>query len=367
MKYFYCLWVVFFSIQLTAQNKKTTDGLNEFEASYFYGTILEHNPDIGHLITQHPHGFVLSYNRKTYGFKEWSRRYNYPDHGFSFIYQNLENYYLGESYSLYAHLSFYFLNRHLMARIGQGLAYNTKPYNPETNYINNAYGTSILSSTMLMANYKQQNIFHGLGIQAGITLVHYSNANVKAPNNSTNSFTFNIGMNYLLDNERQPRYIPQGPKEKFSEPIHYNFVLRSGVNASDVIGMGQYPFLTVAGYADKRINKKSTLQVGAEVFFSPMLKELIHYRSIAYPSDGLSGHESSTRVGLFVGHLLTFNKISFVANLGYYVYYPYDFEGRIYNRLGIQRDFGEHFFGVVSVHSHGAKAEAASLSIGYRL
>ena len=59
--------------------------------------------------------------------------------------------------------------------------------------------------------------------------------------------------------------------------------------------------------------------------------------------------------------------MSFISQLGYYAYYPYDFEGRVYNRLGLQREFGKHIFAGVSVHSHGAKAEAAEFSIGYRL
>ena len=52
------------------------------DANFFYGTILEHNPDMSHLITDHPTGLILSYNKKTYGFKDWESRYNYPDWGF---------------------------------------------------------------------------------------------------------------------------------------------------------------------------------------------------------------------------------------------------------------------------------------------
>ena len=55
------------------------------DANLFYGTILQHNPDISHLITAHPTGVILAYNRKTYGYKDWEARYNYPDWGFSGI------------------------------------------------------------------------------------------------------------------------------------------------------------------------------------------------------------------------------------------------------------------------------------------
>ena len=63
----------------------------DVDIQYFYGNILEHSKDIAHLITEHPKGVILSYNRKTYGLNEWERRYNYPDWGFSFMYQDFGN------------------------------------------------------------------------------------------------------------------------------------------------------------------------------------------------------------------------------------------------------------------------------------
>ncbi|WP_411767429.1 acyloxyacyl hydrolase [Winogradskyella sp. A3E31] len=338
-----------------------------FDFSPFYGTIMEHNPDISHLITDHPTGFIFSYNRKTYGFNEWERRYNYPDWGFSMTYQDMKNEYLGENIGLYSHFNFYFLNRSLMFRIGQGIAYTSNPYDKYDNYINNAYGSSLLSSTYIMFNYTKENIFKGFGLQAGMTIIHYSNANVKAPNNSTNTFAFSIGANYVLDAEEFPDYIPEGERTKYSEPIKYNVVFRSGVNESDIVGSGRFPFYTFSAFADKRINHKSTLLAGTELFVAQFLKEYVKHQSIAFPESGITADQDYKRLGLFVGHELRFNKVAFITHLGYYVYYPVDFEGRLYNRLGLKRYFSDKIFGVVNVHSHGAKAEAVEFGIGLRL
>lgn len=345
------------------------DGKKSFEidASLFHGTVMEHNPDIAHLITDHPTGLILSFNKKTYGFKDWESRYNYPDWGFSYTYQDMKNYYLGENHGFYAHFNFYFLKRSLMFRIGQGIAYATKPYDKYENYINNAYGSDLLSSTYLQFNYKKENLFEGFGVQAGVSIIHYSNANVKAPNNSTNTFAFNIGANYLFDHENKPEYIASTEEKKFSEPIKYNFVFRSGVNESDINGMGQFPFYVFSGYADKRLNRKSAIQVGTDVFLAEFLKELIYYYSVAFPEFDVQGDEDWKRVGIFVGHELFINKTSFITQLGYYVYYPYDFEGRVYNRIGLQRYFGDKIFAAVTVKAHGAKAEAVEFGIGVRL
>ena len=352
-----------FYVTFSQENKN----ISTFDANFFYGSILEHNPDIAHLITDHPTGFILSYNRKTFGFKSWESRYNYPDWGFSLIHQDMKNQYLGENYSAYAHLNFYFFKRNLMFRIGQGLAFTTKPYDKVENFKNNAYGSHIMSTTFIMLNYKKENIFKGFGLQGGISIVHYSNANVKAPNTSTNTFAFNIGANYVLDDQEQPEYIPLTEDNKFTEKVKYNIVFRTGVNESDVIGTGQFPFYILSGYADKRLNRKSTIQLGADVFFSRFLKELIYYYSVAFPEFNVTGNEDWKRIGIFVGHELFVSKFSLLTQLGYYVYYPFDFEGRVYNRIGIKRYFGDKFFGAITLKSHGAKAEAVEFGIGVRL
>ena len=335
--------------------------------SPFYGTILEHNPDIAHLITEHPTGFILSYNRKTYGFNEWERRYNYPDWGFSLSYQDMKNQYLGENIGVYGHFNFYFLKRSLFFRIGQGIAYANKPYDKENNYINNAYGSHLLSSTYLKFGYITENLFQGLGVNAGFTIVHYSNANVRAPNNSTNTFAFSAGLNYLFDANDFPDYIPAGERSKYSERFKYNFVFRSGINESDINGSGQFPFYVFTAFVDKRINHKSTFLAGTELFVSYFLKEYIKHQSIAFPENNIESGSDFKRVGIFVGHELRFNKIAFITHLGYYVYWPVEFENRLYNRLGIKRYFSDTIFGVVNVHSHGAKAEAVEFGVGIRL
>lgn len=358
-----CVLILAVSLSFSQEDKN----IPTLEANYFYGTILEHNPDIAHLITNHPTGFILSYNKKTYGFNAWESRYNYPDWGFSFIYQDLKNQYLGENYSLYAHYNFYFFKRNLMFRIGQGLAYASNPYDKVKNFRNNAYGSDILSTTYVMFNYKKEAIFKGFGLQAGVSIIHYSNANFRAPNNSTNTFAFNVGANYMLDYDKQPDYIPSTEDRKFTEKIKYNVVFRSGINESDIVDSGQYPFYIVSAYADKRLNRKSAVQVGADVFVSKFLKELIYFYSVAYPERNIDADTDYKRVGIFVGHELFINKMSFITQLGYYVYYPYDFEGRVYNRIGLKRYFGDKYFGAITLKSHGAKAEAVEFGVGVRL
>jgi hypothetical protein len=337
------------------------------DASNFYGSIILHNPDISHLITEHPMGVILAWNRKTFGEEAWEAAYNYPDLGFSFIYQDFKSETLGENFSLYAHYNFYFLRRNLQLRLGQGIAYNTNPYDKENNFRNNAFGSHLLSTTYLMLNYHHERLVDRLGFKAGISVVHYSNANVKAPNTSTNTFAFNAGLVYNLDGVGELPYRDFQSEEPAAQPPHVNLVFRFGLNESDVVNSGQYPFYIVSAYADKRLGRISAVQLGADMFFSNFLKELIAFQSTSFPELQVEPGTDYKRVGLFAGHELYIGKMSIVTQLGYYLYYPFDFEGRMYNRVGLKRYLGDHWFAAVTLKSHGAKAEAVEFGLGVRL
>jgi len=103
------------------------------------------------------------------------------------------------------------------------------------------------------------------------------------------------------------------------------------------------------------------------VFFSNFLKELIRFQATSFPELNVDPDTDFKRVGVFIGHELFINKLSVLTQLGYYVYYPFDFEGRVYNRIGLKRYFGKKLFGSVSLRSHGAAAEAVEFGIGVRI
>ncbi len=356
------LFIIFgFSQEDKKRNKYVLD------VSQFNGSILLHNPDISHLITEHPAGFILGFNRKRFGHQDWEADYGYPDSGFTFVYQDMRNPTLGEHFGLYAHYNFYFFKRKLQFRIGQGIAYNTNPYDKNTNFRNNAYGSHLLSSTMAMINFHKENLVAGFGIKAGLSLIHYSNANFKAPNTSTNTAAFNFGLTYDLDKDLNYEFKKPGKRAKSLEPIHYNIALRGGINESDVVNSGRYGFWIISAYADKRLGRKSALQLGTDLFFSNFLKELIRFQAISFPEMNIAANTDFKRVGVFLGHELFINKLSLITQLGYYVYYPFDFEGRVYNRIGLKRYFGDKVFGAVTLKSHAAAAEAVEFGIGIRL
>ncbi len=337
------------------------------DANYFYGNIIPHNKTIKHLITGHPDGVLLSFNSRTFGQKEWHQAYNFPDVGFSLHYEDLKNSSLGEMYGLYGHYNFYFLNRTLQLRIAQGLAYNTNPYDRETNFRNYAYGMHLMPSTYFLLNYDKLAIWNGLGVKAGLLFVHHSNANIKAPNTSTNTFAINAGVSYSFGEKQERITTIKDSVFNYSERIKYNIVFRGGVNESDVIGSRQYGYYAVSAYADKRIGRYSAFQLGGDFFWPKYLKEYIAYKSVSYPEENIKAGTDYRKAGVFAGYELFINRFSAEAQAGAYVYAPFKEPGTLYQRVGLKYYAYKNIFAAMTLKTHGAKAEVLEFGVGIRL
>lgn len=357
-----CILFLFLHTALLAQQKPVYN----FEASYFYGNIIPHRETIQHLITNHPTGFILSLNRKTFGEKEWQRAFNFPDYGLSFHYQDMHNETLGELYGLYAHYNFYFFNRNLQLRLGQGIAYNTNPYDRQTNFRNYAYSTHLMPSTYFMLNFNRQNIWQALGVQAGLAFIHHSNASMKLPNTSTNTFALNAGLNYTFGKEQQQAYTIITDSTDYAEPVKFNVVFRGGYNESGVIGIGGKPYYAASVYADKRISRKSAFELGADVFWSQSLKQYIEYKAIAYPEENIDADTDYRKVGVFGGYELLINNLSAEVQAGAYVYAPFKDQGSFYQRIGLKYYICKELFTGISLKTHAAKAEVMEVNVGIR-
>lgn len=347
---------------LFAQDYKDT---NAIEVNVMSGNVLPHTPDMYHL-QSHPDALMLSFSRQTHGTKEWHSAYNFPDYGGYFLYQNFNLPALGESYALGMHYNFYFLNRSIQLKLAQGFAYVTNPYDKYDNSKNKAFGTSILDNTNIGLTYQKSNIFKGFGLNAGVMFCHYSNGRTKSPNSGINTYLLNLGVNYDFDGKSQNKDSIVD-KKSFRERIKYNIVFRSGVNESPVINSGQYPFYHIGFYADKRFGRKSALQLGTELFLTQSFKDYIKYKSNAYPELQIDPNTDYKRVGLFVGHELFVNRFSIEAQLGYYIYDPFQNEISIYDRVGMKYYISKKVFAGFTIKTHLFLAEALEFGVGVRL
>lgn len=358
-------FILLISFSSFAQQKDTYS----VEVSFLRGNVLPHSEDMYHLINGHPEAVMVSLLNRTHGSEEWQKDYNFPDYGGYFLYQNFNSGPLGECYAAGAFYNFYFLNRHLQLRLGEGVAVTTNPYKKADNSKNKAFGTRILDNTNIGLSYDNQNLFKNIGFNAGILFTHYSNGRVKSPNSGINTYLLSLGLNYNFDEERKIKNdtARTEPKKNYRSPIHFNAVFRSGVNESPVIRSGQYPFYHIGFYADKRLTRKSSLQFGTELFLTNSFKQYIKYYAVAYPEFNTDPNTDYKRVGIFFGHELHINRISLEAQLGYYVYQPFKKDTAIYDRVGMKYYVTDRVFAGFTIKTHMFLAEALEFGVGVRL
>ena len=209
-------------------------------------------------------------------------------------------------------------------------------------------------------------MIENVGLTAGFTFIHASNSNVKSPNSGMNVWAATVGLNYDLDpNSAQATFIPSTESMYFKEPIKFNIAYRMGINESGIIGSGVKPFYVLSAYADKRLNRKSAVQLGTDIYISTILKDFYDL-NLTIPHTNLKETSDFTRVGIFVGHELFINKISVESQIGFYAKYPYEYRGRVYETLGLKRYINNKWFASLRLKAHAADAETFEVGGGIR-
>ncbi|MEQ8927811.1 MAG: acyloxyacyl hydrolase [Fulvivirga sp.] len=359
------LFILFILITGFNTFSQSEEGVNKsigFEA--FRGFIYEHKPQISHLITDHPMGFRIVYNRKSHGDEVWQQRYNFPDRGLTFIYMDYRDDRLGKTLALLPHFNLYLRGKReaksqFQFKAGFGAGYTTEKYNKVDNNQNNVISTDLTGAVLFQFGHEYQ-LSERLSLNSSLSVTHFSNGAIKKPNSGINIFAANVGLHYMFDYRKKSFNYMEEPKLA-SRPIGYSVILIGGGHESLKIGSGTKPFFVLTGIVDKKINHKSRFGAGLELFYSESLKEEIKYDENVDPDTDFK------RVGLVLSHEMMVNEFSIMTQAGYYIYDPYKAFQPVYVRLKLRRYFGDHIFGSIGVKSHAAKAEAMEFAIGYRI
>ncbi|SFS46273.1 acyloxyacyl hydrolase [Lutibacter maritimus] len=365
-KYFILLFfTVLASIQLFSQNNQQI--FNSFQTDFFIGKPIEHDKKLNHAIQGNSFGILVSWNKIATNSSTFNKLYNYPEKGFSFVYQDFNSTILGEAFGVYRHYTYNLIpknNHPLKLTTGFGLGYLTKKYNAITNPENLAIGSNLNVSAYIKLQYFQFLVQNKLSINTGLSLLHFSNVSIKNPNLGINTVSLHIGVNYKFGDEKN---IPKKDIDTIEinpKPINYNLVLRGGFNESLIIDSGIYPFYTLSFYANKQLNNYSALTAGVDFFDSKFLKDHIEY--INTTENKLYNKNDYRRAGIFVGHELTQNKFSFISQIGYTFYTHYTYVSKVYERFGFKHQLNNHLFSEISLKVNLFRAEALEFGIGYK-
>ncbi len=365
-KYFLVFIILLLTVPVFSQNETTTISDN-IQIDFFYGKLIEHDKKLKNAIQGNPFGFIVSWNYKNTSPTKFNTAYNYPERGYSFLYENFNSTILGEVYGGYRHFSYnLILNKKNKLKLATafGIGYATKKYNKITNNQNYAIGSHLLASAYLKLQYLKLFKKNNISINSSLSLIHFSNIGFKNPNLGINTVALNIGVKYDIDNTKRVSIEKEVAKNKIDSKIAYNVLLRSGFNESLVIDSGLFPFYTFTFYGSKELNNYSTITGGIDFFDSKFLKEHIKYIN---ENEGRNYNKNDYyRAGIFIGHELTQNNFAFVSQLGYTFYSQYPYVSDIYERFGLKYKLSEHFFSELTMKVNLFRAESLEFGLGYK-
>lgn len=360
--------IICFTWQLQAQTSWLTLKATQ-------GELIVHKDAMSHLANYPISGFRLSFEKTSLHKTNWMSRYNYPNYGVVYSYQDMGSPALGTVHSLSGFYKFFFLKRRLYLTSGVGLGYTTNPFDAETNPKNIAYGSAIMANVLFELMYQSQVFWdQRFCFEAGLFFQHLSNARVKSPNSGSNHYGLQVGLTYRLIDSSQPKLTSKltATKNDFtayqsSKPFSFSAILATGFNDLEILNTNAFPLVTFTALAEKRLGFKSSVQLGSDFFYSEAAQEYNKFRAAAYPEEGVTEQTDANRIGVFMGHRLHLGHLKLVSQLGYYVYYPSDYLKRIYTRLGLQYKVSEKWFASMLLKTHFAQAEALEVGIGFKL
>ena len=344
----------FFAAAQSTQLHTYTVGLNVFKAA-----ILAHSPAVASLAHSLPQGFEVYINRNSYGYDAWDALYRCPDVGLAFQYTDYLNPVLGQSMSAITYLTLpvkRFGRSRLMAGLGTGLAYHTRPYRASHERANVLLGTPITYSMQLQVDYIHQ-LSDRWQLSLSTKLTHYSNGGISKPNKGVNMPMLSLGVARVMGRQL-PEYAASSPVfEEKLRTFYYYLGVSSGAKVLNE-GGGQYIFYNAHSYVTWRRNPVSGITVGLDAFFDNSLKQHIRY--------ALNDKETDyRRVGAILGHQLFYRKISLITQLGVYVYRPYKaIYQPIYQRYGLRYDLTRHTAVNFTLKTHGGQAETIEWGLG---
>jgi hypothetical protein len=325
---------------------------------------MSHRSNMAHLIKGHIYGAELNYIFRTDGKKSWQQLHNYPEIGLCFLHMYLANpQQLGNWEALYPYLNIRLNKRKFKLssnlRLGLGLAYITKTFDPINNHKNTAIGSHLNGFVNLRYNINYY-ITPALRIDFGAGLSHASNGATKTPNLGLNIMTVNLGFAYVFGNKKLELIKDSLPTfYKHWESALYAI---AGVKELMPAGGQKYMAYGINFTAVRTLNRKNNLGGGFDLFYNNATKQ--QWKT----NDSIVTDKFADifQGGVKVAYAFTMHRLSLPVEFGVYLYKRQIENGIFYHRIGLRYRFSKHLVANFTLLSHFAKADYFEYGFGYQ-
>ncbi|HNX43950.1 MAG TPA: acyloxyacyl hydrolase [Bacteroidales bacterium] len=350
-----------------AQHKLINSNLL-LEGRVNYGFLINHHLEMK-IFNSHFPAFEINLGKETFGQQRWESEYGYPIIGISYWYSQLGNSeFLGRSNALFPYINYPIVRdvkHELNFRVGLGLGYLTKCFDPVTNYKYLAIGSHVNAAINLMVEYRWR-MSPRVQLASGLALMHFSNGSTKTPNYGINSPSINVALAYRLSNEnayQNRKLLPELYKFEFDGKRSVNLNLAATMGYKD---MGQeygktFMVYNFSGDLLAPLSFKSSGGLGfdftrnqSDPYFAELQDVMIKHDYELY------------RMGISLAYQLRMSKLSYMFNTAMYVF------GTMapsfgYFKFGLQYLAYKNVFATLTFRSHLARADFIGLGLGYRL
>jgi len=362
LRYAFALLLVFCLLPAVAQHRAPVRlGVNAY-----YGFVFRHTPKIGAITNTHPYALEVYLNRPTTGSKAWHRLHRYPEPGVALGLVNFHHPKLGQLLYGISYLEKPFTLRRtsgLRLRLGGGLSWTTRPYDPETNFQNAALSSRV-NYTMRGELSWAQRLSDAWGLKTGLMVSHFSNAAFKVPNLGINVVGWSLGVSHLPHPERLVRLAADTVRNLAYKPYALHVSGAFTIKETGLPGGRKYPGLVVSAYGSRRLNAKSALMLGVDATLNTAEKQAIALDTT------LAGEQKPDykRAALTFGHELHISyRLSLLSQMGVYVYSPYLPEAPFYLRNGLKYYFRPDLFAAITLRTHYGTADFVEWTVGFKL
>jgi hypothetical protein len=325
------------------------------EARAKIGFLAAHRSIMGHLPREHAYALEVSYLLQTKGRKLWHSEYKYPVYGVTAFIGTVGNQeLLGNYFGAYGFVNFPFVKRKHYAftgKLGCGLGYGTKYYDPESNVLGMAVSTPV--NALISMAIENRFTFKNHSITASIDMTHFSNGATKVPNLGLNLPYVSVGYGHRIHEARDTSF----SVETFEKSWNFGAMAILSVKEVFPTGGNKYPVFGLNLVARRFFRPKT----GMEVSFDVISKQAI----FNYHPDVPKTQAEIIQLGAFVGYLLPFHRFHLAIGMGIYVRDKFKPEDFLYHRLGMRYVFDNGLNLNLGLKSHWARADYVEYGIGY--
>jgi hypothetical protein len=329
---------------------------------YQYGFIIAHHSDMLYLTQGHVQVTEVCIARPSHGHHYWDQLFNYPEPGVAFSVFDLGNpQNLGNLYSINPYFDFPFntgIQTRICLRVGTGLSYITKPFDPVTNYKDIAIGSHVNGFVNLRLTWKQE-FCKNFRSDIGISFSHASNGAFKTPNLGLNMPALYGGLAYMIKPCPPKIHLDTIPKCDHSR--FFSVGIAGAISQISPPGGNYYPAVIVTGMVSKYWNSKNLWSLGLEIFYNDANYAEVHH------SDSTAKRKQYIQPAAKIGYALCIGRFSMPLEVGVYFYDHVNGElVPMYTHVGLRYQLSRRVLAGVMLKTYFARAEFFEWGISYR-